>query len=72
MPFFWTQQHDLTLSYSGHAQRWDQVKIDGSLDARDATVAYWLGGRKLAVLTVGRDRDGLAAEHEFEQMLASG
>ncbi len=72
VPFFWTQQHDLTLSYSGHAQRWDQIKIDGSLDARDATVAYWLGGRKLAVLTVGRDRDGLAAEHEFEQMLASG
>jgi apoptosis-inducing factor 3 len=72
VPFFWTQQHDLTLSYVGHARRWDRIDIDGSLDARDATVSYWLEGRKLAVLTVGRDRDSLAAERELEQIAAAG
>ena len=72
VPFFWTQQHDLTLSYVGHARRWDRIDIDGSLDARDATVTYRLEGRKLAVLTVGRDRDSLAAERELEQIAAAG
>ena len=73
VPFFWTQQHDLTLSYVGHAGRWDRLDIDGDLEAKDATVTYRLGGRKLAVLTVGRDRASLAAELELEQMIgASG
>jgi apoptosis-inducing factor 3 len=72
VPFFWTRQHDLTLSYVGHAQRWDRIDIDGSLDARDARVTYRLEGRKLAVLTVGRDRDSLAAERELEQSAAAG
>jgi NADPH-dependent 2,4-dienoyl-CoA reductase/sulfur reductase-like enzyme/nitrite reductase/ring-hydroxylating ferredoxin subunit len=72
VPLFWTQQHDLTLSYVGHARHWDRIDIDGSLDARDATVTYRLEGRKLAVLTVGRDRDSLAAERELEQSAAAG
>jgi apoptosis-inducing factor 3 len=72
VPFFWTQQHSLMLSYVGHARQWDRVEIDGSLEARDATVTYRLGGRKLAVLTIGRDRDSLAAEIELEHQIAAG
>jgi apoptosis-inducing factor 3 len=72
VPFFWTQQHDLTLSYVGHARHWDRIEIDGSLDDRNATAVYWRDGRKLAVLTIGRDRDSLAAELELEQMIAAG
>jgi NADPH-dependent 2,4-dienoyl-CoA reductase/sulfur reductase-like enzyme/nitrite reductase/ring-hydroxylating ferredoxin subunit len=71
VPFFWTQQYDLTLSYVGHARQWDRIEIDGSLGAREATVAYWNNGRKLAVLTIGRDRDSLAAECELEQKIAT-
>jgi apoptosis-inducing factor 3 len=71
VPFFWTQQHDLTLSYIGHARQWDRIAIDGSLDRRDARVTYWRGGRKLAVLTVGRDRDSLAAELELEEQIGA-
>ena len=72
VPFFWTQQHDLTLSYVGHARQWDRVEIAGSLDDRNAAVSYWRDGRKLAVLTIGRDRDSLAAELELEQTIAAG
>jgi apoptosis-inducing factor 3 len=71
VPLFWTQQHELTLSYIGHARQWDRVEIDGSIDGRDATVTYSRGGRKLAALTIGRDRDGLAAEFELEQKIAT-
>jgi NADPH-dependent 2,4-dienoyl-CoA reductase/sulfur reductase-like enzyme/nitrite reductase/ring-hydroxylating ferredoxin subunit len=72
VPFFWTQQHDLLLSYVGHARQWDRIEIDGRLEAKDCTVTYWHGGRKLAVLTIGRDRDSLAAEVELEKAIAAG
>jgi NADPH-dependent 2,4-dienoyl-CoA reductase/sulfur reductase-like enzyme/nitrite reductase/ring-hydroxylating ferredoxin subunit len=72
VPFFWTQQHDLGLCYVGHAEKWDRVEIDGSLAAKDCTVTYREGRRKLAVLTIGRDRDSLAAEIELERMIAAG
>jgi NADPH-dependent 2,4-dienoyl-CoA reductase/sulfur reductase-like enzyme/nitrite reductase/ring-hydroxylating ferredoxin subunit len=71
VPFFWTQQHDLLLNYVGHARQWDRIDIDGRLEAKDCTVAYWHSGRKLAVLTIGRDRDSLAAEIELEKALAA-
>ena len=71
-PFFWTQQHDLQLSYVGHAAKWDRVEIDGSLAAKDCRVTYRQGSRKLAVLTIARDRDSLAAEIELEAIIAAG
>jgi NADPH-dependent 2,4-dienoyl-CoA reductase/sulfur reductase-like enzyme/nitrite reductase/ring-hydroxylating ferredoxin subunit len=72
VPFFWSQQHDLLLNYVGHAAKWDRVEIDGSLAAKDCTVTYRQGGRKLAVLTIGRDCDSLAAEIELEKTTAAG
>ncbi len=72
VPFFWTQQHDLTLRYVGHARQWDRVEIDGSIGDRDATVSYWRGGRKLAALTIGRDLESLGAELELERTIAAG
>ena len=72
VPFFWTQQHDLQLSYVGHAAKWDRIDIDGSLAAKDCTVTYRQSGRKLAVLTIGRERDSVAAEIELEKEIAAG
>jgi NADPH-dependent 2,4-dienoyl-CoA reductase/sulfur reductase-like enzyme len=71
VPFFWTEQYDFGLGYVGHAERWDKVDIAGSLEARDCTVSYWLGGRKLAVAIVHRDLEGLRAEVEFERRMAA-
>jgi NADPH-dependent 2,4-dienoyl-CoA reductase/sulfur reductase-like enzyme/nitrite reductase/ring-hydroxylating ferredoxin subunit len=71
VPFFWTQQHDLLLSYVGHAPQWERIEIDGRLEAKDCTVTYRHGGRKLAVLTIGRDRDSLAGEIELEKAITA-
>jgi NADPH-dependent 2,4-dienoyl-CoA reductase/sulfur reductase-like enzyme len=71
VPFFWTQQHDLLLNYVGHATQWDRIDIDGRLEAKDCTVTYRHGGRKLAVLTIARDRDSLAGEIELERVIAA-
>ncbi len=71
VPFFWTEQYDFGLAYVGHAERFDQVDIDGSLDARDCTIAFRRGGRKLAAAVVHRDLAGLRAEVEFERAIAT-
>jgi hypothetical protein len=71
VPFFWTEQHDLGIAYVGHAEEWDEVKIDGSIDARDCSITYLRDGRKLAVALVHRDLEGLRAEVEFERRIAA-
>ena len=70
VPFFWSAHYDVTIAYVGHAESWDEEEIDGSLDARDARVAYLKGKRTLAVATVGRDRESLLAEFGMERDLA--
>jgi NADPH-dependent 2,4-dienoyl-CoA reductase/sulfur reductase-like enzyme len=71
VPFFWTRQYDFGLAYVGHAERWDEVEIDGQLDAGDCTITYRRGGRKLAVAVINRDIEGLRTEVEFEREIAT-
>lgn len=71
VPFFWTEQYDFGLAYVGHAGRWDSAEIDGDLGARDCSITYRSGGRKLAVAFIHRDLDGLRAEVEFERRIAT-
>ncbi len=66
VPFFWSRHYDVTINYVGHAARWDSVKIDGSLDRRDATVSFIEGGTTRAVATISRDRECLEAELALE------
>jgi 3-phenylpropionate/trans-cinnamate dioxygenase ferredoxin reductase subunit len=68
VPFFWSQHYDVTIRYIGHAEQWDRVQVDGSLDARDAAVRFLQGGTALAVATIGRDRECLEAEVAFESV----
>lgn len=65
--FFWSVHYDVVINYVGHAEKWDAVEVDGSLEARDCTVTYRLGGRPLAVATVSRDRASLRAEEAIER-----
>jgi NADPH-dependent 2,4-dienoyl-CoA reductase/sulfur reductase-like enzyme/nitrite reductase/ring-hydroxylating ferredoxin subunit len=71
IPFFWTEQYDFSLAYVGHAERWDEAEIAGSLEARNCTITYRLGGQELAKAFVHRDLDGLRTELEFEQKIAA-
>jgi NADPH-dependent 2,4-dienoyl-CoA reductase/sulfur reductase-like enzyme/nitrite reductase/ring-hydroxylating ferredoxin subunit len=70
VPFFWTEQYDFGLAYVGHAERWDKAEIDGDLEARDCSITYRRGGKKLAVAVIHRDLEGLRAEAEFERRVA--
>jgi NADPH-dependent 2,4-dienoyl-CoA reductase/sulfur reductase-like enzyme/nitrite reductase/ring-hydroxylating ferredoxin subunit len=67
VPFFWSQHYDVTIRYVGHAERWDAVQIDGTLERQNCSVTYKRGGRTLGVATIGRDRENLMAEVELER-----
>jgi hypothetical protein len=71
VPFFWSQHYDVAIRYVGHAERWDAVFIDGSLEALDCSVHYRRGGRTLATATIGRDRANLEAEVRMERDVAT-
>jgi NADPH-dependent 2,4-dienoyl-CoA reductase/sulfur reductase-like enzyme len=70
VPFFWTEQYDFSLGYVGHAEGWDSIELDGDLQARDCTIVYRRGDRKLAVAVIQRDHAGLLAELELEGEIA--
>ncbi len=67
VPFFWSRHFDASIGYVGHAEKFDTVTVDGSIDKKDARVTYSLGGKRLAVATLGRGRENLVAETEFER-----
>ena len=66
VPFFWSRHYDQTISYVGHAERWDRLEVDGDLAANDCAVRFLGGSRVLALATVGRDLASLEAELEME------
>jgi apoptosis-inducing factor 3 len=70
IPFFWTQQFDVTLNYVGHASGSDRVRIDGDLEKRDCAIRYERDGRVAAVATISRDIESLKAELELERSVA--
>ncbi len=68
VPFFWSQHYDVAINYVGHAASWDTAQIDGDLEARDCSVTYRRNARRLAVATIGRDRESLEVEVDMERV----
>jgi len=71
VPFFWSQHYDIAINMTGHASSWDRIEIDGSVQALDAAVRYFRGGRLLAMATVGRDLENLRCEARMESEAAA-
>ncbi len=65
VPFFWTHQYDLELRVTGHLAGWDELRIEGSPEARDFTARYYRWGTLVAAATVGRDRANLELEADL-------
>ncbi len=68
VPWFWTDQYDIRFQMAGLAAGYDQPVLRGSIENRKFSVFYFNEGRLLAVDSVNRLGDHLAAR----KMLAAG
>jgi NADPH-dependent 2,4-dienoyl-CoA reductase/sulfur reductase-like enzyme/nitrite reductase/ring-hydroxylating ferredoxin subunit len=70
VPFFWSQHYDVPINYVGHAEQWDEIAVDGDIDAKDCLLRYKKNGRVLAVASIFRDVASLQAELAMEREAA--
>ena len=67
VPFFWSQHYDVPINYVGHAEKWDEIAVEGDIKGRDCLLKYRHAGRVLAVASIYRDLASLQAELAMEQ-----
>ena len=66
VPFFWSQHYDVPINYVGHAEKWDEIVIDGDISGKDCLLRFKREGRVLAVASIFRDVESLQAEVMME------
>jgi NADPH-dependent 2,4-dienoyl-CoA reductase/sulfur reductase-like enzyme len=67
VPFFWSQHYDIPINYTGHAEKWDEIAIDGDIAAKDCLLRFKRNGRVLAVASIFRDVANLESEVAMER-----
>jgi NADPH-dependent 2,4-dienoyl-CoA reductase/sulfur reductase-like enzyme len=67
VPFFWSQHYDIPINYVGHAEAWDQLIVEGDINAKDCLLRFKSRGRTLAVASIFRDLENLQAELAMER-----
>src|SRR3954471_9416345 len=71
VPFFWSQHYDMPINYVGHAEKWDEIVVDGDIAGRDCLLRYKSRGRILAVASIYRDIASLEAEVAMERTVSA-
>jgi 3-phenylpropionate/trans-cinnamate dioxygenase ferredoxin reductase subunit len=61
LPYFWSDQYDLSLQFAGHNAGHDQVVLRGTVESGSWSAFYLRSGRFVAVLAVNRFKDFSAA-----------
>jgi len=71
VPFFWSQHYDVPINYVGHAEKWDEIRIDGDVSSKDCLLRFKRNGRVLAIASIFRDVESLQAEVIMERTAAA-
>ena len=69
VPFFWSNHYDIPIGYIGHAEKWDDIAIDGEI-GKECILRYRRTGKVLAVASIYRDKESLEAEIAMERAAA--
>src|ERR1051325_7376087 len=43
VPIFWSQHYDVPVNYVGHAEKWDEIGVEGDIKGRDCLLKYRRG-----------------------------
>ncbi|HYT46916.1 MAG TPA: FAD-dependent oxidoreductase [Burkholderiales bacterium] len=70
VPFFWSQHYDIPINYVGHAEKWDELAIEGDIAGKDCLLRFRRDRRTLAVASIFRDIESLRAEAAMEREVA--
>lgn len=65
IPFFWTQQYDISVSYVGHATDFTHITVDGDPASGDFAARFMNDDDMLAYVSIGRDYESLQVEKEM-------
>jgi 3-phenylpropionate/trans-cinnamate dioxygenase ferredoxin reductase component len=57
IPWFWSDQYDYNLQYTGFHTEWDDLVVRGSMEERNFVAFYRKDGRVLAAVAINRGRD---------------
>jgi NADPH-dependent 2,4-dienoyl-CoA reductase/sulfur reductase-like enzyme/nitrite reductase/ring-hydroxylating ferredoxin subunit len=71
VPFFWSQHYDVPINYVGHAEKWDEIAIDGDIASKDCLLRFKRNGRVLAMASIFRDVESLQGEVAMERAAAA-
>jgi NADPH-dependent 2,4-dienoyl-CoA reductase/sulfur reductase-like enzyme/nitrite reductase/ring-hydroxylating ferredoxin subunit len=71
VPFFWSQHYDVPINYVGHAEKWDEIAVDGDIPSKDCLLRFKRNGRVLAVASIFRDVESLQVEVMKERVAAA-
>ena len=71
VPFFWSQHYDVPINYVGHAEKWDEIAIDGDIASKDCLLRFKRNGRVLAMASIFRDLESLQGEVAMERAAAA-
>ena len=71
VPFFWSQHYDVQINYVGHAEKWDELAVEGDIPGKDCLLRFNRAQKTLAVASIFRDVESLQAEVTMERDAAS-
>ena len=40
VPFFWSQHYDVQINYVGHAEKWDELAVEGDIPSKDCLLRF--------------------------------
>lgn len=67
-PYFWSDQYELGMEYSGYAPTWDEVVLRGEMGKGDL-LAFWLSGGRVAAAMFANAEE---AADQVEELVRSG
>jgi NADPH-dependent 2,4-dienoyl-CoA reductase/sulfur reductase-like enzyme/nitrite reductase/ring-hydroxylating ferredoxin subunit len=70
VPFFWSQHYDIPINYVGHAEKWNELIVEGDIPGKDCMLRFKRNGRTLAAASIFRDLESLQIEASMEREAA--